>query len=469
VRQALHIFRKDVRQFRWELGLLLALFGLPLSGWEPSGRRTYEVWSMVAPLSLVLLVALVLLLPGRIVHAEALPGDRQFWLTRPYSWKSLLGAKCLFVMVFVVAPMTLADALNLTRGGFAVSPYLPGLVWEQILRGSMLIAPALALGAITRNVATQIFTALALAAMYVFLYATESIADPNRTWAALGWVYHSITLGLVLSCSVGIVVWQYARRTTFAARIVFGIGTLVVGLVPLLSASMAMAIQQHGSKNIVDPSAIHVALDPPMPVEDLGRGIEDRPALYRFRLPLRISGVPEGYRMWADQIHFGIQGPRGGMNRSISASDGDGSWVALDNSHAVVTVAAGSWPERWTVHMAALITLGGNRRSVAFRSGGPPVLMAGLGSCSMGASMSCKFPFRGAEVIASLGSRVVLPSYSPFPAELTLDPAATNYYFAGREGQPSEGGTLILEDPVQHFFLEVEFDDVRLADYAVNY
>jgi hypothetical protein len=301
----------------------------------------------------------------------------------------------------------------------------------------------------------------------VFLYATERIPDPNRTWAALGWVYDSITVALVLACSVGIVVWQYARRRTFAARIVFGGAAVVVGLIPLLPASMAMAIQQHGAKNIVDPAQIRLTLDPPLPVE--GRGIENGSALYRFRLPLRISGVPEGYRIWADQIHFEIRGPRGGMSRSISASDGDSSWVALDNSRAVVTVAAGSWPERWTVRMTALITLAGRRRTVVYHPGGTSIEIAGLGSCSMDASLSCKFPFRGAEAIASLGSRVVMPSYSPFPAELTLDPAATNYYFAGRDGLPGNGETLVLEDPVQHFFLDFEFDNVRLADYAVHF
>ena len=47
---------------------------------------------------------------ARLIHAETLPGDRQFWITRPYRWQSLLGAKVLFVLVFLNLPMTVADA-----------------------------------------------------------------------------------------------------------------------------------------------------------------------------------------------------------------------------------------------------------------------------------------------------------------------------------------------------------------------
>src|SRR5256885_7885270 len=38
---------------------------------------------------------------ARVIHDEVLPGDNQFWITRPYSWKSLLGAKALFILAFI--------------------------------------------------------------------------------------------------------------------------------------------------------------------------------------------------------------------------------------------------------------------------------------------------------------------------------------------------------------------------------
>ena len=35
------------------------------------------------------------------IHEECLPGDRQYWLTRPFTWKSLLLEKLMFTAVFV--------------------------------------------------------------------------------------------------------------------------------------------------------------------------------------------------------------------------------------------------------------------------------------------------------------------------------------------------------------------------------
>ncbi len=39
------------------------------------------------------------------VYGEPLPGNRQFWITRPYRWTSLLGAKLLFIVAFVSFPL----------------------------------------------------------------------------------------------------------------------------------------------------------------------------------------------------------------------------------------------------------------------------------------------------------------------------------------------------------------------------
>ncbi len=72
MRQALHIFRKDVRHLRWEIALLLAL--IVLAAYEAAVRRGSQAQGWAE----VLLGAMILLLPVRLVHAEALPGERQF-------------------------------------------------------------------------------------------------------------------------------------------------------------------------------------------------------------------------------------------------------------------------------------------------------------------------------------------------------------------------------------------------------
>ena len=83
MKQALHIFRKDVDALRIEIGVfvLLAL----AFGWTKIHVSNDEWTDPLIVLAASFLIA-------RAVHADALPGDRQFWLTRPYTRMSLLSA-----------------------------------------------------------------------------------------------------------------------------------------------------------------------------------------------------------------------------------------------------------------------------------------------------------------------------------------------------------------------------------------
>ena len=98
MRLMLHIFRKDARRFWWEiavtLGLLASVARMDATrvGFIPGAM---EGWlNLILPAVWAYLIALV-------IHDEALVGNRQFWLTRPYPWPALLAAKALFVLVFI--------------------------------------------------------------------------------------------------------------------------------------------------------------------------------------------------------------------------------------------------------------------------------------------------------------------------------------------------------------------------------
>ena len=73
------------------------------------------------------------LLISRAVHAEALVGDRQFWITRPYEWKSLLAAKLLFLAIYIYASILLAQCALLRAAGFHPLSYMPGLLYNLLL------------------------------------------------------------------------------------------------------------------------------------------------------------------------------------------------------------------------------------------------------------------------------------------------------------------------------------------------
>src|SRR5438105_2257009 len=104
VYQTIHIFRKDARYLWREIGLFIALTAL--FAW-----RDYLWAEVLLSVSAVFLIA-------RVIHAETLPGDTQFWLTRPYHWTSLLAAKILFILIFLNVPIFFARMHILAVAGF---------------------------------------------------------------------------------------------------------------------------------------------------------------------------------------------------------------------------------------------------------------------------------------------------------------------------------------------------------------
>ena len=91
--QVLHIFRKDTRRFWPEIVFSLARLWLPWCGsircgghMLPSPMADGSDHSNIAALGTVvagLVAASWALLISRVIHAESLVGDRQFWITRP--------------------------------------------------------------------------------------------------------------------------------------------------------------------------------------------------------------------------------------------------------------------------------------------------------------------------------------------------------------------------------------------------
>src|SRR5580658_4260264 len=152
MRQALHIFKKDVRYLRYEIALVLLIASaFAATHARASHGQSNDTWW--AQLALVVAAAFLI---GRLILAEAIPGDRQFWITRPYRWQSLLGAKLLFIVVFVNLPILLAHLIIVILDGFPLVSSLPGLLWSQVLLFAVVLAPSAALATLCRNLASYI-------------------------------------------------------------------------------------------------------------------------------------------------------------------------------------------------------------------------------------------------------------------------------------------------------------------------
>src|SRR5271165_2344871 len=126
MQQVWHIFKKDVRYLRQEIAFLFALaVALYWLGGLLRGDIS-DAFGVLVAITAAYTIA-------RLIHAEALPGENQFWVTRPYRWQSLLAAKLLFILTFINLPVFLAQAASLLGRGFPIAWIVPGLLWVQVL------------------------------------------------------------------------------------------------------------------------------------------------------------------------------------------------------------------------------------------------------------------------------------------------------------------------------------------------
>jgi hypothetical protein len=169
----------------------------------------------------------------RAVHGETLTGDREFWPTRPYAWKSLLAAKAMFILLFVNLSILAAQASILQAHGFHLRSELASLLWNQVLLTAALFLPVAAIGALTTGMVQFLliglvtFAILLLLSLRFSLFAT-TIAGGN--WGPIEWIRLSYTLAVVALAALAILIWQYARRRTIAARVAAGAVVIAVSL-----------------------------------------------------------------------------------------------------------------------------------------------------------------------------------------------------------------------------------------------
>jgi hypothetical protein len=144
MRQALHIFRKDLRR-GWPLLLLWAAI---LVFWiEPVWRDPLyaEELESIDALRAGIVVLAGMIGAALVIQHDALVGVREFWMTRPIGRGSLLAAKTAFVGLFLLTPPLALELALLTRYGlpperWAVQATQLALPWASAIAIACLIA-----------------------------------------------------------------------------------------------------------------------------------------------------------------------------------------------------------------------------------------------------------------------------------------------------------------------------------------
>jgi hypothetical protein len=476
--QALHIFRKDVRHLRFEIaGILLLLIILVLTGvqtWETLQARGGPESDSEGPLIVLLPIAWSLLI-ARAIQTEALPGDRHFWLTRPYSRPGLLLSKALLIVAFINLPLLAAQAAIISLDGLPLFSNFGGLLWNQVLISVLLLLPVAAVAALTRNLAQFLPLVVLTAAL---------LAGPvgeHRSMGDMEWIRSS--LGLFIAAAIGVLVlWRQYRLRRSANTAFLALGSTVAGMILYLAFphSLAFAIQ---SRVIGSPDGQFA-----LRLDQTGPRTKDLKDANRYQqmiaLPIAVTGAdPRDLRVDSSRFTFRTLS---GITRYSSArvSRVEQRLVNTTSLDRHFFDAAKDSPV--SVRAEFYLTQFGNTRSIDVPLDGTPVYIAGPGQCGVVAGYDqrrfvCRSafqaprPFLSDRVIREHRYRRWSDSYSPFPYLPSLNPVIPETYeLVGRAADdlapavPERPATLMVRNPVAYFRYTMESPNVRLGDFAIT-
>jgi hypothetical protein len=237
MRFILHILRKDLERHWREIAFFVAICGTWT--WESSHPLS---WMSVHHSGFipVLLFGMWIFLTVRVIHGECLLGEREFWRTRPYEWGHLMTAKALFLLICLNGPLLLAQLVLLSVAGIPLSLSLvPGLMFLQIEFVLFVTFPTSVIAAMTETAVQWVLTVAGL-----FVYGMMLSWFP---WDKLPATFvgqenvASILGGAIIVPALGFaLVWQYAHRRVWTARMALGIAAFTVPLVILIAPTPLM-------------------------------------------------------------------------------------------------------------------------------------------------------------------------------------------------------------------------------------
>jgi hypothetical protein len=315
MKQILHIFAKDVRRFWPEILISLAItaafVGFYPAQWFP--RRL----SPPDPIAERLVIALPFLVPvgwwlliTRLIHAERLVGDKQFWLTRPYEWWKLLTAKLLFLACFLYLPFFIAQSLLLVAAGFHPLFYIPTLFYNLLIITGIFVLPLVALAAVTSSFARMTLTILGFFLGYIG-FVIPVAYHVNTVYFTVSSKFN-YPLALILFMYGVAVVVQYALRKAWIAR-------LLLIAYPVLFVCF-FALFPEPSQSSIDQTYPQPAstADAPIQLSYASDALDQLSATKEYfenqvgiRIPLKPFGIAEGFAVVPNGLRVSIESPSG--------------------------------------------------------------------------------------------------------------------------------------------------------------
>ena len=305
MRETIRILRKDVRHAWPQLGGWLALLA------------AYAVADALLPrhpqiqfASLMIAVPLAVgafFLVATAVFEEALPGDRQYWPTRPYHWRSLLAAKLLFVVLFFHLPLLVSEITALLVNGESLTANA-SVILDRQLAFAFCMLGVVAVAVITRNLVQ--FTLVLLGAVAWLFLETSALVAWLHGSPDLGvpeWVRDDTMLVLCAAFVAVILVLQYARRRTLPSRL------SACGFLALLPMSQTLFPWPDWAFRMEsrDVPGVRISFDPTRPSRAVPMTWWPEERSVVIGVPVRVDGIPSNQAVLAERVQVRIAAPGG--------------------------------------------------------------------------------------------------------------------------------------------------------------
>jgi hypothetical protein len=486
--QALHIFRKDVRHLWIEIAAVLVLAAaFAIAGaaraaqFQASGvdsrNLAWNLFPLLFPVAWWILIV-------RVIHDETLAGDRQFWTTRPYRWPSLLAAKALFIASFVCLPLLAAQSVIVAAHGFALGPLIPGLLWNQVMLAAVVLLPIAALASLTRGFAQILLICLGAVLAFVVLIMAVPALNLPAALGALTWIPSYASGAVAAAGAIAVIAWQYCRRQTLT-----GVALALVGLALVWIAgqaipwSVAWSLQSHLAGQPPNSPPINCL------VATKGHATPQDEDKVRLSLPLHVD-LPDSVNDRIDRVAVDVQAPDGSLHSLENAS----LFVAGKSEELNATIDGPFFrairDQQVTLHGQFHITLYNPPRATRIPFDGRRMAVPDMGICTaihpqgpqgthILTCVSALRPRADRVQVFFLKHSTDVPdtktlegsttapgqafSYSPFPAEISIDPITRFSNFSPYPG-PLDSALTQTRVPVAHVTSTFALPNLRLAD-----
>lgn len=298
VKLATHILRKDLRE-NW---LWVALVMISAGGFMWARAAVPDATLPSRNLILALLGAFGLawattcaFFVFRVVHADRLDGDTQYWLARPLDWRNLFAAKFAAIALVVITPLFCCGLAELVAAKVFSASLLPQLLWHMVVVSAFWIIPAWLLAALTRNTAQAALGLIATILAAAVLNMLASTHGGGITGQQTSWIPLGAAFVVAITAGPAILLSQYASRQTRRARMSYAAAAILLfATLSLLPSTTLHATNHRLSKVKLTPQPTFT-LDSARPYPGTSRGMLSY-SNYRS-IPLAPSGLRDGWRM----------------------------------------------------------------------------------------------------------------------------------------------------------------------------